>query len=378
MTRRAHGLVPRVALALRAAAAVACGGHGETAAPPPPLVISEQAGSVAHVDHPERFPVVTADRWEAHSTLSATGVVSADINRAVPVQSLASGRIVELRAKLGDEVREGQVLLRIRSADISSAFSDYRHALADEILSSAQLERSKLLFDRGAIAQKDLEVAQDTEDKAKVDVETTAEHLVQLGMDPAGPPTGIIDIRAPVSGIITEQNVTNASGVKTLDNSPNLFTISDLSRVWIVCDVYENDLPTIRVGDGAEIRLNAYPDRPLEGRVDNILPTLDPTIRTAKVRVEVANPGIMKIGMFVTAVFHGQAGEVRAAVPATAVLHLHDREWVYVPSGPSGFQRVEVVSGEALPRERQEIRAGLKPGQSVVQDALVLQNTVEQ
>jgi cobalt-zinc-cadmium efflux system membrane fusion protein len=124
--------------------------------------------------------------------------------------------------------------------------------------------------------------------------------------------------------------------------------------------------------------LNAYPDRVLRGRIGNIGPILDPTLRTAKVRIEIANPGSIKVGMFATATFHGQKKEIHAAVPADAILHLHDREWVYVPAVDKTFRRVEVTSGETLPDKMQEIVSGLKPGQQVVSRALVMQNTVEQ
>jgi cobalt-zinc-cadmium efflux system membrane fusion protein len=187
-----------------------------------------------------------------------------------------------------------------------------------------------------------------------------------------------VDVVAPASGVITEQNVTNAAGVKSLDNSPNLFTISDLSHVWIVCDVYENDLPTVRTGDTADIHLAAYPDKVITGRISNIGATLDPSIHTAKVRIEVANPGLLRVGMFVTATFHGQTRQVRAVVPATAILHLHDREWVYSPAGPGQFRRIEVRSGNTLPGNMQELASGLQPGDRVVSNALVFQNTVEQ
>jgi cobalt-zinc-cadmium efflux system membrane fusion protein len=190
-------------------------------------------------------------------------------------------------------------------------------------------------------------------------------------------PAAIVDIVAPVSGVITDQQVTNAAGVAGL-GSPNPFTISDLSRVWILCDVYENDLASVHTGETAEIRLNAYPDKVFAGRISNVLPVLDPTLRTAKVRIEVANPGVMKVGMFVTATFHGQKREVHAAVPATAIVHLHDRDWLYVPAGAKKFQRVEVASGKMLPGNMQEVISGIKPGAQVVQNALVFQNTVEQ
>jgi membrane fusion protein, heavy metal efflux system len=116
----------------------------------------------------------------------------------------------------------------------------------------------------------------------------------------------------------------------------------------------------------------------LTGRISNIGPILDPSIRTAKVRIEVHNPGFMKIGMFVSATFHGQKKETRAAVPASAVLHLHDRDWVYVPVGDKRFHRVEVISGETFPNSMQEIVSGIQVGQEVVAKALVLQSTTEQ
>ncbi|MGC1475073.1 MAG: efflux RND transporter periplasmic adaptor subunit, partial [Terriglobales bacterium] len=156
------------------------------------------------------------------------------------------------------------------------------------------------------------------------------------------------------------------------------YTISDLSYVWIVCDVYENDLDAVHVGEYADIRLSAYPKQVLKGRIDNILPVLDPTIRTAKVRLEVANPGMMRVGMFVTATFYGKQAEIRAAVPATAILHLHDREWVYAPISAGRFRRLEVVTGSMLSNNLQEVVSGIKPGDQVVSNALVLENTLEQ
>jgi cobalt-zinc-cadmium efflux system membrane fusion protein len=354
--------------------------EADTGAPPPASIEREADGAAFRVDRPERFPLVTATGVPAAPTLTATGIVSPDVSRAVPVVSLGSGRVVDLRVRLGDVVQKGQLLMRIHSADAAAATADYRKAQADEALARVQLERAQTLFERGAIAKKDYEVAVDAEAKAAVDLENTAEHLRVLGLDPAAPANGgIIDVTAPASGVITEQNVTPAAGVKTLDNSPNLFTISDLSRVWIICDVYENDMSKVRVGDMSDIRVTAYPDIRLTGRVNNISAVLDPNLRTAKVRIEVANPGILRVGMFVTANFRGKPTGVNAAVPATAILHLHDREWVYVPAGDrGGFQRKEIVSGPMRSGNVQEVMSGVQPGERVVMNALVLQNAVEQ
>jgi len=355
-----------------------CGnGKGDPAAEAPPQarVEREQDLSVIQVDHPEQFPLATATEHASVSQLVVTGTVNPDIARTVPVISLASGRIVDIRARLGDTVQKGQLLLSVRSDDVSAAYSDYRKAVADEILARAQLERAKDLNAHGAISMNDLEVAQDTEDKAKVDVETTSEHLRLLGSDPAKP-NGVVNIYAPVSGVITDQQVTNAGGVQALGTNP--FTISDLSYVWVVCDVYENDLSSVHLGETADIRLNAFPDKVFSGTISNIGAILDPNIRTAKVRIEVRNPGLIRLGMFVTATFHGQKKEVHAEVPASAVLHLHDRDWVYVPAGDKKFRRVEIVAGDTLPGNMQEVVSGIQPGQQVVVNALVLQNASEQ
>jgi len=345
-------------------------------APPKATVEPDLDANNFKVDHPEQFPLVTAVEHKAAPALNVTGVVQPDIARAVPVISLAAGRVVEIKARLGDTVKKGQLLLRVQSNDVSGAYQAYRKAVNDELLARQQLERAQILYDKGAIAKSTLEQAEDVAQNVKADLDASTEQLRLLGID-KDHPSGIVDITAPIAGVITDQQVTNASGVQGL-GSPNPFTISDLSYVWIVCDVYENDLDAVRIGEYADIHLSAYPKRIFKGRIDNILPVLDPNLRTAKVRLEVANPGMMRIGMFVTATFYGKQPETRAAVPATAILHLHDREWVYTPVSAGHFKRLEVVTGGMLPGNLQEVVSGIKPGDQVVLNALVLQNTLEQ
>ncbi len=356
-----------------------CSGKSEpgSGAPPPAKVEEQTDVNILQVDHPEQFPVVKASESLQAISLTVNGVVSPDVSRTVPVISLASGRVVEIRTRLGDNVQKGQVLLRVQSPDVATAFSDYRKAIADEALANKQFDRAQGLYDKGAISLNDFQVAEDAKTKATVDLETTQEHLRVLGVD-KDHPAGIVDIKAPVSGVITDQQVTSASGIQALAGS-NPFTISDLSRVWILCDVYENDLANVHLGETAEVRLVAYPDKVLTGRISNIGAILDPTIRAAKVRLEVANPGgLMRIGMFVNATFQGQKKERLAVVPASAILHLHDRDWVYIPAGGKTFRRVEVKAGATMPDKMQLVLSGIAPGQEVVNAALVLQNTAEQ
>ncbi len=359
-------------------------GDPKAEAPPPAQVEHVQSAGLFKVDHPGEFPLATAGEIDTAPELNVTGVVSADVSRTIPVITLASGRVIEVDARLGDTVTKGQLLMKVQSADIAGAYSDYEQALADQTLAKAQLDRSKILFEKGAIAEKDLEVAEDAETKAQVTVKTTLDHLRVLGADPDHP-SAIVEVRAPVSGVITDQQVTNAAGVQGL-SSPNPFTISDLSHIWILCDVYENDLAQVHLDEYADVRLAAYPNLVFKGHIGNISPVLDPNLRTAKVRLEMPNPErpggsggrLMRLGMFVTSTFHGLKKEVHATVPAPAVLHLHDRDWVYVPAGDGQFRRVEVTGGKMLPGNLQEIVSGIGPGQKVVSNALVLQATAEQ
>jgi cobalt-zinc-cadmium efflux system membrane fusion protein len=331
------------------------------------------------VDHPEQFTLVSATSHAAASTLQVTGTVNPDISRTVPVISIASGRVLEVHARIGDYVKKGQLLMDVQSTDVSGAFGQYLKAVNDERLAQAQLDRAKILNDKGAIPNSQVEIAQNAEDDAKTALSASEEQLRVLGVDKSHP-AATVKVYAPTSGYIIAQNVTTAgaAGV-TFAGSSTAFTIADLSHVWIICDVYENDLPMIHIGQKAEIRLTAYPDRVLTGVVSDIGAVLDPQIRTAKVRIQVDNPNtMMRVGMFATAIIHGTSLQTRPQVPATAVLHLHDRDWVYVPAGEHKFRRVPVRSGSILPGNMQEILSGIDVGQPVVSNALALQNTADQ
>jgi multidrug efflux pump subunit AcrA (membrane-fusion protein) len=312
-------------------------------APPPAQVEHEQYGGPFKVDHPEQFAQATVGEYKAAPELNVTGIVSPDLSRSSPVVSIALGRAMARRTPASG----------VRPAS--------RRAAAFPQASSLAVPRC---------------------------ANGSASKLAGAERQPAG-------WRAALQ---------SASGVQG-SGSPDPFAISDLSHVWVLCDVYENDLPFVRLGEYADIHLNAYPDLLLKGRIGNIGPILDPNLRTAKVRLEVQNPGMLCLGMFVTATFYGLKKEVHATVPASAVLHLHDRDYVYVPIEGGRFQHVDVVAGKMLPGtasvgasvrqptdrpwaerrsalqdpgERREIISGLQPRQQVVANALALQAAVEQ
>lgn len=346
---------------------IACTKDTPAAASKPPVTLDPD---VYETDQPEVFKISKAETRSLPTQVTANGTVSPDVTRTIHVTSLGAGRVVDLKAKLGDNVKKGQTLLVISSPDLSSAFSDYQKARADEVLSHKALDRAQMLFDRGAIAAKDLETAQDTEDKARVDVETAKHHVEILGADPARP-SPLIDLRAPVSGTIVEQNVAGYEGVKSLDNTPNLFTIADLGQVWVVCDLFENDLGEVHMGDSAEIRLNAFPDRTFKGKVADISRVLDPNTRSAKVRIVLGNAdGSLRPGMYAAATFRSHKLTPRVVVPATTIMRLHDKDWIFRKEGDKRFRKVEVQADGLAPDGMQEIRDGVNPGDELVTNAL--------
>ncbi len=328
------------------------------------------------VEHADLFKLATVETLELPSTLNANGSVTADINNTIHVTSQGSGRVVELKVRLGDFVKKGQLLLTIRSTDLAGAFSDYQKAVADERLAQKAFERAQLLYSRGALAEKDLQQAEDTEEKAQVDVRTAEQHVRILGGDPAHPGS-LIELRAPVSGTIVEQNISGFEGIKSLDNTPNLFTIADLTQVWVLCDVYENDLGEVHLGDTAEIRLNAYAGKLYRGKVADISRVLDPTTRSAKVRIVLPNhDASLRPGMFAVATFRSQKTQSRIVAPSTAIMRLQDKDWVFRKDGPQQFRRVEVHLLRENPDGMEQVQDGLIAGQQIVNNALEFSSAV--
>jgi cobalt-zinc-cadmium efflux system membrane fusion protein len=328
-------------------------------------------------DHPELFKLARVEARELPTVLSANGSVTPDVNRTIHVTSQGSGRVVELKVKLGDSVNKGQELLSIYSADLAGAFSDYQKAVADERLAKKSLDRAQLLNSHGALAEKDLQQAEDSEEKARLDVQNTEQHVRILGGDPAHPGS-LIELRAPVSGTIVEQNIAGFEGIKSLDNSPNLFTIADLSKVWVVCDVYENDLVQMQLGDSAEIRLNAYPDKVYQGKVADISRVLDPNLRSAKVRIVLPNPGgSLRPNMYAVATFRSRKVQSRLVVPSAAIMRLQDKDWVFRKEGQGQFRKTEVRTQRVTEDGFQQLQDGpLKAGDEVVGNALAFSTSV--
>ena len=348
-------------------------------APPAPQVEEVNGSNLVHVDGASRFSLVQVSTQPVRSKLQVTGSVNPDVSREIPVLSLANGRVVALHVGLGDYVRKGQLVMEVQSPDVSTAFDAYLKAVNDEHLASITLERDNLLYNKGAIPQSQQQAAQNGEDDARADLTAAEQQLKILGVD-KNHPSENVRIYAPASGVITAQNVTasGAAGI-TYAGAAGSLTIADLSHVWVICDVYENDLANVHLGQHADIQLNAFPGKTFSGTISDIGSQLDPSLRTAKVRIQVENPDhLLRIGMFATAILQGSRAEQQTVVPATAILQLHDRSYVFEPAGDGTFKRILVTIGNTLPGNLLEVASGVQPGQQVVNNALDLENAAEQ
>ena len=354
----------------------------EAAEAPPstPTVVPVGQPSQVQVGNGAQFPLVPVAVRSTFASLNVTGQVQPDPAHEVPVLSIANGRVTALRVDIGDFVHKGQLVMDVQSPDVTAAFDTYIKAVNDEHLTNVTLTRDKLLYDKGAIAQSQLQVAENGEQDAQADLKMADQQLRILGVD-KNHPSDTVHVYAPISGVVIALNTTAAGAAGlTATGAGGSLTIADLSHVWVVCDVYENDLAQVRVGEGADITLNAFPGQPLKGTISDIGAILDPSLRTAKVRIQVPNQSNrLRIGLFATATFHGAKAQSALTVPADAILHLHDQDWVFVPTNtPGSFRRVAVKTGQILPGNAVVINSGLHEGDQVVANALVLEEATEQ
>lgn len=297
---------------------------------------------------------------------SAPGVIAPDVSRTVSVFSLANGFAVRVPVQLGEQVVKGQVLAVVDSPDLAKAISVYQTARAQLELTGKELRREQGLYRHGAAPRKALEEAQFSEQHARIDEQTAARQIQILGGDLKSP-SPFVTVRAPIGGTIIKQKISRGEAV---ENS-YLFRIADLSRVWALCSIYENDLSRVKVGDPAHVEVSAYPNLKLQGQVSNISHILDPTTRTAQVRVVLDNPqGLLNPGMFVTARFTSMHKSPQVLVPVTALFQLHDQFWVFEPVKPGVFHRVPVSVGSVAIPGWQVVTRGLQANQSVIANSL--------
>ncbi|MGE0392059.1 MAG: efflux RND transporter periplasmic adaptor subunit [Vicinamibacterales bacterium] len=340
-------------------------------APPAPVAAPAAAGDVAIELSPEmlaRAAIVTAPASVRTVTtvLRVPGIVSADTYRQTIVTPLVGGRVETVAVELGATVRPGQVLARLYSPEVAEARERYVSAEAMLSAHDRELQRLEGLRTIGAASQQELEQAHAEHAAQVAGVETTKARLALLAAEEGtGSAASMFPVRAPSAGIVTART---ANVGQTVNPAMPLFTISDLSSVWVVADVYERELAAVRVGQAARVIAGAYPDQPLTGRVTYIDPQMRTETRTAQVRVQVSNAGgNLRLGMFADVAIDRPSPKASVVVPRSAVQVIGDRHVVYVPvPGRAGAfaergVRLGEPGGDDVP-----VLSGLATGEAVV------------
>ena len=292
--------------------------------------------------------------------------IEPDPARVVHVYPSAGGRIIEMKIRPWDHVRKGQPLALIESEDLSRAVADYHKALADGEVKQKALDRAQDLFDHHAIADKDLQQAQADSRMSQADLAAAREQIRVFGMDPEHASTEL-SVVAPRSGVILDVGAAPGEYSKSLDAPQPLCTIADISTVWALGDIYEQDLAAAKTGQEASVRLSAYPDQHWSGRVSVVSDAVDPATRALHVRVALANPGErIKPQMFGTIrLLRSSAQGILA--PASAVVREGNDAYVFVASGQGKFQRRTVTLGRIVGNSI-EVLKGLNAGETIVSD----------
>ena len=324
-------------------------------------------------DQMAHVQVVPVEKSKVPRVLRLTGAVAYNAFQTTPVFSPVGGPVEQIVAQPGEYVHSGQTLLTVTSPDYSAARSAYMKALSTFELADRNYARSRDLYEHKAIAERDLQQAESDRAEAQADLQSSEDALRAIGISNPdslikSPPktTGQIPVIAPVAGQIVERLV--GPGQLLQAGSTQCFTISDMSTVWVLVNVYQNDLAYVRVGDVVDITTDAY-EQIFRGKISYLADALDPNTRTLQARIVTENPGYkLKKDMYVTATVHAGALANALTVPDAAVLRDSENQpFVYVQSGPNQFARRLVKAGDSQDG-RTLVQNGLKEGERVVGD----------
>jgi cobalt-zinc-cadmium efflux system membrane fusion protein len=298
--------------------------------------------------------------------INTTGKVEANADRIAHVSPRIPGKIVAVRASLGDSVSAGQTLATLDSVELGEALNRYRQSKTRLALAQSNMDRIKILVDKKIAARKDILLAETDFKTAQTELQTDEERLSLYGVTPAEVEAQnykklLLPVRAPIGGIITEKH---AIVGELSDPSKSLYTLADLSSVWVVVDINEKDLAKVRKGQSAIVIISAYPDLKFPGRINHLADVVDQATRTVKARIEVANPGRkLKPEMFATVELALQADAPPVlAVPEEALQDLNGRKVLFVAESNEEFEPRPVETGRAA-SGMVEIVSGLKEGE---------------
>jgi len=320
-------------------------------------------GQMAHVQ------VLTVQPTTLTRSLRLTGAVAYNSFRTTPVITQVSGPVSRVVVVPGQKVRQAEPMLYVASPDYSQLRTNYLKAKDAYALAQKAYARAEDLYQHHAIAEQNVEQAQSVEVQAGGDLASAQAALKVMGItDPdalvKAPPSFEVPVKAPISGLVVEQDV--SAGQVIQPGTTQCFMISDISTVWVLVNVYQKDLPYVRVGDSVDIQTDTYPEV-FHGRIAYVAASLDPSTRTLQARIETPNPGDkLKKDMYVVATVH--AGTIRnaIAIPDAAVLRdAENQPFVYAAASSNQFGRRSITLGESLSGQTQ-ILGGLTAGDRVI------------
>ena len=363
-----------------------CGEGGKTEAVQAPDKLKPTAGLANHSQELQPQIVVEAVQlMPITGDLSLPGKVQYSEDRYAKISSPVVGRVVEVRAKLGDKVAAGQVLLSIESADIGAAYSDFVKAESDLQLTKRNYELAKDLYETKALSKKDLVQAENDYLKAQAEFRRARGRLLALRVPAAelDKPrterliTSRFDLKSPLTGTVVERNVTVGLMVGA-DPTQMLYTIADLNVLQVVAEVYERDLSRVSKGTPVTVTVEAYPDETFSGTIVYVGDVVDPTTRTIKVRCNVTNHDLkLKPEMFARVRLKTGSSLPVLALPKQAVIEVGGQAFVFVQAADGRYLRRPVITG-TMSGDSIEIREGLQAGERVVvKGALLLKSEQE-
>lgn len=352
---------------------------------------AEESEKKGHDGHEEKLVKMTAEvqkqggvvvapvqKKQMAGVISATGKVEANADRIAHVSPRISGKIVAVRSSLGESVAAGQVLVTLDSVELGEAMSRYHQSKTRLALTQSNMERVKILVEKKIAARKEILQAETDFKTAQTELHTDEERLSLYGVSIADLNAGrkpLLPVRSPIGGVITEKH---AIVGELADPAKSLYTVADLSSVWVLVDIHEKDLARVRRGQGATVVVSAFPDTKFRGRISYLADVVDQASRTIKARVEVANPGRkLKPEMFATIELTTAADTPPViAVPEEAVQELEGEKLVFVAQSGTEFQARRVKLGRAS-GGLVEVVSGLKEGERfAVKGGFVLKSEV--
>jgi cobalt-zinc-cadmium efflux system membrane fusion protein len=317
-------------------------------------------------DAPQKAPieVTTIHAQAVTDRLELAAQVQPDPARVVHIYSQVTGRLVELYVRPGQEVKKDETIGLIQSSEIAEARADYDKAKIEVARSDHQLDRAKLLLQHEVMAQRDYDDIEAANQAAHAELTRTIQRIHMLGFSPEGS-SDTAALRAPISGAVLEIGTASGEMQRSLDNASSIATIANLDPVWILGDVFERDLGTVRSAQSVDVTLPAYPGETLHGRISNISDAMEPSSRTLKVRVVVPNPQHrLKPGMFATLSL-ARTTTQQFIVPTAAVVHEGSSSYVFMPTAPGKYAPHQVTTG-TIRDQTVVVTAGLKDGDQIV------------